>query len=723
MGTTLGSLRLDLGLQLAKFQSDMGKAAHIADQGFKRIEALGKRIAHVLEFQLIGEAARRVFEQVKKAAEEGSRLVDLSQKTGIAVGELSKLKIVAADNSVKFDQLEGSLVRFNKSISEAAGGAKEQATAFKLLGITQEDLKRLSPQELFLKTADALAQYEDGANKARLAQALFGKEGADLIPLLNQGGAAIKAAADEAERLGLTLSKAQAEQLKGFNDQIDKSKQVTEAFRNRIAIGLTPALTALLKQFDDAATNADALDEAERRAAAGGRVLAIGAVVVTSAVTGLGKTIGGVAAALSRLLEGVDLANLANPLTAIFEQGKMAKNASATLEILKNLGHDLSAGLSDEMSKIDRILNEKADSIAASGKKIKDGFREQAPNLEGKIKADEASAKAASDAEKAADKARAAIERQIQTLEQQVVSLDKSAASAMAYRVTQGDIAEQLKLAGANAANYADRLIGLAHTQDMLKKESEDLQDLQERLNREYERNEDVITGLDPAMLDYQHSVAELADLLDHGRISQEQFNAAVARLKDLTKPIDRIKDAAKDIEGAFEDAFAGLFENLNNARDVFQSFVSDIQRILARLAAQKLVDQLFNRTGTNTDGDWLGSLISTVGGLFGGARTPDFNVSPGISGQLAIGGPAMPNSIYRVAENGPELANIGGKSYLMTGSAGGGVTPARAANDVRPITVIQHIHTPDIGSFKASGTQIAASAFAQAARAHARNR
>ena len=51
------------------------------------------------------------------------------------------------------------------------------------------------------------------------------------------------------------------------------------------------------------------------------------------------------------------------------------------------------------------------------------------------------------------------------------------------------------------------------------------------------------------------------------------------------------------------------------------------------------------------------------------------------VAGRREMGGPVAANSTYRVNESGPEVFNVAGKSYLMTGSQAGSVT---AAHDVR---------------------------------------
>ncbi len=44
------------------------------------------------------------------------------------------------------------------------------------------------------------------------------------------------------------------------------------------------------------------------------------------------------------------------------------------------------------------------------------------------------------------------------------------------------------------------------------------------------------------------------------------------------------------------------------------------------------------------------------------------------IRGRRAIGGPVSPNSLYEVNEKGPEILEMDGRQYLMTGKQGGKV-------------------------------------------------
>ena len=82
----------------------------------------------------IGSAA-----QVKGLIDSADNMNKLSQKTGIAVSELSSLANTADLAGVSNEQLGSALVKLNKSIAEAASGSKEQAEACTNLGINVKD--------------------------------------------------------------------------------------------------------------------------------------------------------------------------------------------------------------------------------------------------------------------------------------------------------------------------------------------------------------------------------------------------------------------------------------------------------------------------------------------------------------------------------------------------------------------------------------------------------
>jgi len=150
----------------------------------------------------------------KSVIDTSDRLTDLSKQTGIAVEQLSSLGNAAKLNGTNAETLNTGLVKLNRAIAEATSGSEEQLKAFSALGITQEQLKKSSPTEIFYRIADAFAGAADGAGKTNVAMKLLGRSGAELIPMLNEGSDALK-------KFEATVTTEQAKKFAEFNDNID----------------------------------------------------------------------------------------------------------------------------------------------------------------------------------------------------------------------------------------------------------------------------------------------------------------------------------------------------------------------------------------------------------------------------------------------------------------------------------------------------------------------
>jgi hypothetical protein len=173
----------------------------------------------------------------KSLIDAADRLAEISQKTGVAAGTLSALSNAAKMNGVDMEGLGSSMVRLNRAISEATSGSKEQIQAFAAIGIAQEELKKLSTEEVFYRIADAFAESEDGAGKTAVAMALLGKSGAELIPTLNMGRA-------ELQKFSATFSTEFVNAANEFNDNIDR---IIQSVKSLGADALTPVITELNK--------------------------------------------------------------------------------------------------------------------------------------------------------------------------------------------------------------------------------------------------------------------------------------------------------------------------------------------------------------------------------------------------------------------------------------------------------------------------------------------
>lgn len=333
--TDLARLTISLSADNARLQRDLDKAQSQVNK-FKQnaansAAAFGKSVGTAVGIG-IAAAATGLVVLIKNSIDAADELSLLAQKTGISTEALSQLQYAASQSGV--EDLSTSLIKFNKNISEAASGSKEQVQAFKALGISQNEIAASSPEELFTRVAEQLSKYADGANKTGLAQKFFGKTGADLIPVLNEGEKGIARLRAEADKLGLTIGSDTAKAANDFNDSLDRLKAGVSGVGRQIVTDLTPRLT----QFADFMSDPQTIENLSKFGAA--IVSSLGAAVetVTALTSGATRLYDFLASTPTELVDVMDeLARIERELNQRKNGGFLDQfnNSAETLDELK----------------------------------------------------------------------------------------------------------------------------------------------------------------------------------------------------------------------------------------------------------------------------------------------------------------------------------------------------------------------------------------------------
>lgn len=187
----------------------------------------------------------------KSTADYAGDMYDMARGTGMGVEAFQKLAYAGRMSGVETEKLSASLVKFDRMVAEAAGGNKTYMQTFEDLGIKIKDStgKLRQPNEIFEDVADIFHNTEDGIGKTALAVELFGKSGADLIPMLNDGKAGLKAFYAEAERLGLALSNEMIAKGDAFSDQLENIGEQVKGVKLQLGAALIPALSAATEKI------------------------------------------------------------------------------------------------------------------------------------------------------------------------------------------------------------------------------------------------------------------------------------------------------------------------------------------------------------------------------------------------------------------------------------------------------------------------------------------
>ena len=240
---------------------DVGKAA--TDTAGSATDAGGgfKQMAGQLAAAAGGAVAvKKGFNFLKDAADQAAQLArdtaKLTRTTGMDAQAGSAWVSMAKSRGIETDKLNRGFVTFSKQIRGAEGGSKAAAKAFADLGISQEALGKMKTEDAVNAVADAFQNLPAGADKAALAQQLFGRQAQDLLPLLNAGSEGIAQQAkamkdaglviDEAGvKKGLALAKSQRE----ISDSIQGVKVAIGTALIPVLVAAAQAMAPLIKAF------------------------------------------------------------------------------------------------------------------------------------------------------------------------------------------------------------------------------------------------------------------------------------------------------------------------------------------------------------------------------------------------------------------------------------------------------------------------------------------
>lgn len=221
-------------------------------------------------------------------ADMGSELDDMATKTGVAASSLAELKFAAEQSGTSLESVEKALIAMSK--------------------------KGLDPKN-FDKYAAEIAALPPGLKQVHRAMEVFGKSGADLIPML----AELQQLRQEARDLGLVPTDQAIKDAAKLGDAWDKLRSVISASIFEIGAALAPVLLPALKATVQIAAGVSKWIQKNQGlvrilAAIGVALIAVGTVVaaIGAGFIAAGAVISGITATVSTL--GTILTAILSPI-------------------------------------------------------------------------------------------------------------------------------------------------------------------------------------------------------------------------------------------------------------------------------------------------------------------------------------------------------------------------------------------------------------------------
>ena len=621
MANNLGSLVVSLGLDAGEFTRGMTKAEYQAQQFAKNLERgiEAARVAALGSMAAIGGAVLALDSQLQSIA----GFQDLADKIGDTAQEVASLQLAADLSGVSIDNIASASVKLTTALSKLSDEGEGVGKALSAIGLDLESFKQLSPVAQIDAVAKAFSGFEDGASKTAVAVALFGKSGADLIPLFN----------DLAE-LGDRQITLTSDQIAAADDYSKAVARLTSEVRTMVSVTAADAAPAMTEMVQ-------ILQDVKNYAIGGAGGFNLLSFALETAKVAL-QTIVVIGSEVAFVLKqtGIEIGGLAAQAAALARLD--FKGFSAISDAMKEDSNRARKELENFQKSILLTTDKTADASGkSSGRDIRKPLSFQSDPTKQKVAA-------------GIDKLSAG-EKELENLNKQIQALKNLST-------------EETVLANIQAGRYGivtdklkEKLIEQAREIDTSKEFAKIEKEFQEvRLdtaratNKARDANEALVQSMlnatPTAKLEEQRRAMQLlAEAFEQGAISAEQFTEASSTYLGLEKVNEKLKESktlAEELGLSFSSAFEDAIVNGGGFRDMLKGIEKDIIRILARKSVTEplanslkgfdlggVFGKLFSGFGKSDGGGSAGPL-SSFSSFSGGGYTGDGARSGGMDGQ-----------------------------------------------------------------------------------------
>ncbi|NCX93112.1 MAG: hypothetical protein EBX40_00335 [Gammaproteobacteria bacterium] len=158
------------------------------DRGLATAQSSVMRFAKTTGGLIAGAFAfDKIIAGFSSAIEKGDQLQDIANKFGIAASSLQQIGNAASLSGSGIDDVASSMNKLSVNAGKAIGGDTGLVKAFEDIGLSVEQLKSMSPQEIFFALSKSIKVTNDPLVAFAKAQAVAGKSVTALLETLKMG--------------------------------------------------------------------------------------------------------------------------------------------------------------------------------------------------------------------------------------------------------------------------------------------------------------------------------------------------------------------------------------------------------------------------------------------------------------------------------------------------------------------------------------------------------
>lgn len=225
------------------FSGGMSKAIGAAKIGATAIAATGAIAASASTALVAGAAG---------VAEYGDNIDKMSQKMGISAEAYQEWDAIMQHSGTSIDALKPSM----KTLAQQAQKGAEE---FQLLGISEDEVAKLSQEDLFSKVIAGLQGMEEGTERTAITSKLLGRCATELGALLNTSAEDTEKMRQKVHELGGVMSDDAVKAAATFQDTLQDMGTGFDSLKRNMLSEFLPSITTVMDGMTDIFTGNNAM--------------------------------------------------------------------------------------------------------------------------------------------------------------------------------------------------------------------------------------------------------------------------------------------------------------------------------------------------------------------------------------------------------------------------------------------------------------------------------
>lgn len=209
----------------------------------------------------VTEGTKALVNGATATAEFGDSISKNAQRVGMDTTSWQRWNYVMQLAGTSMEQSQAGFKTLTNSLDDAINGGKGALEKFKAIGLTLDDLKGKSREEVFGMVIENLQGMTDDAKKAAAANDLLGKAGVNLMPLLNQSAEETHKLMEETEKYGMVLSDDAIDASVKYKDSMTRMDNTIQGVKNNLMTQFLPGITQVMDGISGMAAGIDGADK------------------------------------------------------------------------------------------------------------------------------------------------------------------------------------------------------------------------------------------------------------------------------------------------------------------------------------------------------------------------------------------------------------------------------------------------------------------------------